>query len=87
MEMFLFSAFCIFCWVLPQALKEISGVLSASASIRTLKQAAGEADRPSIHLVFFSGFRRDALRRAGALCLCIDAGRLKRQNDWRHHGE
>ena len=47
-----------------------AGNLRCKANRRPLKQAAGEADRPGIHLLFFSRARRGALRRAGVLCLC-----------------
>ena len=64
-----------------------AGDLRRKADRRALEQAAGEADRPGVHLLFFRRARGGALRRAGALRLCIHVGRLKRQNDRRRHGE
>ena len=61
--------------------------LRREAEGRPLKQAAGETDRPGVDLLFFGRMRWGALRRADALRLRIQSGRLKRQNDRRQHSE
>src|ERR1700736_4963089 len=59
------------------------------ANRRTLKQAAGEADGPGVHLLLFRLVRRGASRRANIQIgsLRLHDSRQKRQNDRRQCGE
>jgi hypothetical protein len=74
-----------------RAVIDDAGHLGRETQRRAFEQAAGEADGPGVHLLFFRLLNGGASRRESVPCIRIGGlrthnGRLKRRNKRRHRG-